>query len=117
MVQQEGVELRMFKTKVTLGQLCEIASVPDSKVGPWLRCTKDIGNQMYAKIDEALNDIAALQALVNPIPLDLRNVFLVKELIRRMKAGELAYLERAKELAADPRCAEAFEEFKKLKAL
>jgi hypothetical protein len=117
MVQQENVELKMFKTKVTLGQLCEIAGVPDSKIGPWLRVTKSISNDMYAKVDETLNDIAALIDLVKPVPLDLRNVFLVKELIRRMKAGELAYLERAKEMAEDPRCAEAFEEFKKLKAL
>jgi hypothetical protein len=115
MIQQDSVKRRMFETEITLGQLCEIAGVPDSKVSPWLRCTKNIGNDMYSAIDETLNDVAALIALVKPIPLDLRNVFLVKELIAKMHKGELEYLRRAKQLADHPQNAAAVETFKTLR--
>jgi len=107
----------MFECDITLTQLCELAGISDGNVSRWLRCTKSLSNDSYRAIDETLNDVAALIALVKPLPLDLRNTFVVRELISKMNRGELAYLERAKELTADPRCEEAFHEFLKLKAL
>jgi len=116
MIQQDSVKRRMFECDITLTQLCELASVSDGNVSRWLRCTKSLSNESYKAIDDTLNHVAALIELVKPLPLDLRNTFVVRELISKMRRGELNYLTRAKELSADPRCAEAFEEFKKLKA-
>jgi len=104
---------------IGLVQLCELAGVSDSNVSRWLRCMKSLNNESYKALDETLTDVAALIALVKPIPLDLRNTFVVRELLSKMRRGELNYLAKAKELASDPRCEEAIGKFKggKLKAL
>jgi len=106
----------MFECDITLTQLCELASVSDGNVSRWLRCTKSLSNEAYRALDETLTGVAALIELVKPVPLDRRNTYVIRELLLKMRRGELNYLTKAKELSADPRCAEAFEEFQKLKA-
>ena len=117
MVQQDLVKKRMFETDLTLTQLCELAGVSDGNVSRWLRCTKSLSDESYKSLDETLTDVAALIELVKPVPLDRRNTYVIRELISKMHRGELSYLEKAKALANDPRCEEAFEQFKKLKAM
>lgn len=116
-LQQDKTNERMFRLGLTMTQLSVLSGVGDGKISSWLRCTRPISNAAYAAIDQTLTDVTALVALVDPVPLDLRNCVMVKSLLEKMKRGELTYLSRAKELAADPRCAEAFEEFKKIQAL
>ena len=117
MLQQDSIKRRMFECDITLTQLCELAGVSDGNVSRWLRCTKTLSNESYKALDDTLSNVAALIELVKPVPLDLRNTYVIRELISKMHRGELNYLTRAKELASDPRCEEACEEFKKLKAL
>jgi hypothetical protein len=109
MLQQDSVKERMFRTGLTLSQLSEIAGVADSKLSPWLRCTKALSNEAYSAVNEALNDVASLIALVAPVPVDLRNVMVVRDLISKMKKGELDYFAHAKQLAGDPHKAQTAE--------
>jgi hypothetical protein len=116
MLQQEIVNRKLFETGATLTQICAIGGLSVGKVSPWLCCTKNLSNENVAKLNETLDSVAALIALVAPIPLDLRNVAIIKDLLVKMENGELDYLKRANDVAADPRNAEAIEQLKKVQS-
>ena len=101
---------------MTQQQLSAVSGVADAKISAWMRNTRSLSNDNVALLDDTLKDVAAVIALCDPIPLDLRNTPMVKELIRKMKNGELDYLIQAKKLTDDPQNSEAIRRFESLRS-
>src|SRR6266404_5819834 len=117
MLQQKIVNQKMFDLYMTLAQLAGISGANQNKLSPWLRGTAPLSNETYLLVEETLRDVQALVELFAPAPVDLRNVAVIRDLLKRMKAGEFDYLVRAKQLADDPQNEVARKTFGTLKAL
>jgi len=116
MLQQKIVNQKLFDLGMSIAQLSGISGVRENKLSPWLRGTGPLSNESYLTVEKTLLDVQALVELFAPAPLDLRNAFVVKDLIARMRSGEFEYLTRIKALVDNPQNAAALEIFKTLKA-
>jgi len=116
MLQQKIVNQKMFDLDMTLAQLCGISGANQNKLSPWLRGTASISNETFLLVEQTLREVKELVELFAPAPVDLRNVAVIVDLIRRKKAGEFEYLTRIKALVDNPQNAAALETFKTLKS-
>lgn len=74
---------------VNVSQLSALCGVPPSKLSLFFGNTKGLRNHEVTQIREALADLEQLVETAQPYPLSFRDTDRIRDLIRRMKSGEL----------------------------
>lgn len=89
MLDRDLIEMRISVLGINTSQLSPLAQIPPAKLSQFLSGTRGLNNIEVARLRNAIDDIEQLVQVASPYPLSFRNVELIRDLISKMKSGEL----------------------------
>jgi hypothetical protein len=102
------VTMSMAALGINQSQLSFYTQIHTHKLSPFLSGQRDLDAQSLLKIDNILADLEKISEVAKPWPIDFKRVAEVKDLVTKLKNGELDRLiESTREAAADLAPAEA----------
>ena len=95
MLDRELLKMRTDVLGINVSQLSPLAQIPPNKLSQFLSGTRSLNNIEIDRLRRAVEDIERLVETAQPYPLNFKNVEVIRDLIVKMKRGELARTHQA----------------------